>query len=41
MNLNQLDLNLLIILKQLLAEKHISNTALTLGISQSSILRAS
>jgi DNA-binding transcriptional LysR family regulator len=40
MNLNQLDLNLLIILKQLLAEKHISNTALTLGISQPSISRS-
>lgn len=40
MNLNQLDLNLLIILKQLLHEKHISNTALTLGMSQPSISRA-
>ena len=40
MNLTQLDLNLLIILKQLLEEKHISNTALTLGISQPSISRS-
>ncbi len=40
MNLNQLDLNLLIILKQLLNEKHISNTALTLGMSQPSISRS-
>ena len=40
MNINQLDLNLLIILKQLLEEKHISNTALTLGISQPSISRS-
>lgn len=40
MNLNQLDLNLLIILKQLLHERHISNTALTLGMSQPSISRA-
>ena len=40
MNLNQLDPNLLIILKQLLNEKHISNTALTLGMSQPSISRS-
>lgn len=40
MNINQLDLNLLIILKQLLEEKHVSNTALTLGISQPSISRS-
>lgn len=40
MNLNQLDLNLLIILKTLLDEKHVSNTALSLNISQSKVSRA-
>lgn len=40
MNINKLDLNLLIVLKQLLEEKHVSNTALTLGISQPSISRS-
>lgn len=40
MNLTNIDLNALIILKQLLIEKHISNTALSLNISQSTISRA-
>ncbi|WP_282166469.1 LysR family transcriptional regulator [Shewanella japonica] len=40
MNLSQLDLNQLIILKQLLKEKHISNTALSMGLSQPSISRS-
>lgn len=40
MNLSQLDLNLLIILKQLLIEKHVTNTALTLNISQPSVSRS-
>ncbi|MCL1046403.1 LysR family transcriptional regulator [Shewanella electrodiphila] len=40
MNLSQLDLNQLIILKQLLEEKHISNTALSMGLSQPSISRS-
>lgn len=37
---NQLDLNLLTVLKQLLEEKHVSNTALTLGLSQPSVSRS-
>ena len=40
MNISQLDLNLLLILKQLLEEKHVSNTALTLNMNQSSVSRA-
>lgn len=40
MNLNQVDLNLLLLLKQLLQEKHVTNTALTLNMSQSSVSRA-
>ncbi|MDW7547417.1 LysR family transcriptional regulator [Pseudoalteromonas sp. SCSIO 43201] len=40
MNLTQLDLNSLQILKQLIEEKHVSNTALSLNISQSSVSRA-
>lgn len=40
MNIYQLDLNLLLILKQLLEEKHVSNTALTLNMNQSSVSRA-
>lgn len=40
MNLSNLDLNALIILKQLLIEKHITNTALSLNMSQSTVSRA-
>jgi len=40
MNLSQLDLNSLLILKQLIVEKHVSNTALSLNMSQSSVSRA-
>ena len=40
MNLSQLDLNSLQILKQLIEEKHVSNTALSLNMSQSSVSRA-
>lgn len=40
MNLSQIDLNLLLILKHLLEEKHVSNTALALNTSQSSVSRA-
>ena len=39
-DINKLDLNLLLILKTLIREKHISNTALTLNTSQSSVSRA-
>lgn len=40
LNSGHLDLNLLIVLKQLLEEKHVSNTALTLGLSQPAVSRA-
>jgi len=40
MNLNQLDLNSLLVLKQLLEEKHVTNTALTLNISQPTVSRS-
>ncbi|WP_435236034.1 LysR family transcriptional regulator [Psychromonas sp. PT13] len=40
MNLKQIDLNLLSILKQLLTEKHVTNTALTLDISQPTVSRS-
>lgn len=40
LNSKQLDLNLLVVLKQLLEEKHVSNTALTLGMSQPAVSRA-
>lgn len=40
MNLRQIDLNLLIILKNLLEEKHVSNTALQLSISQPTVSRS-
>lgn len=40
MNLNQLDLNLLVLLKRLLEEKHVTNTALTLNISQPTVSRS-
>jgi DNA-binding transcriptional LysR family regulator len=40
MNLGQIDLNLLIVLKQLLEEKHVSNTALALGMSQPTVSRS-
>ena len=40
MQLNQIDLNLLVVLKKLLQEKHVSNTALLLNMSQSSVSRA-
>ncbi len=40
MNLAQIDLNLLVILKHLLEEKHVSNTALVLNISQPTISRS-
>lgn len=40
MDISKLDLNLLIVLKTLLHEKHISNTGLTLNMSQSSVSRA-
>lgn len=40
MNLAQVDLNLLVILKQLLEEKHVSNTALALDMSQPTVSRA-
>lgn len=40
MNLDKVDLNLLVILKHLLEEKHVSNTALTLHMSQPSVSRA-
>lgn len=39
MNYSQLDLNSLIILKKLLDEKHVSNTALSLNTSQSTVSR--
>lgn len=39
MNLSQVDLNLLVILKHLLEEKHVSNTALALDISQPTVSR--
>lgn len=39
MNLAQIDLNLLFVLKHLLEEKHVSNTALSLNMSQSSVSR--
>ncbi|WP_240205704.1 LysR family transcriptional regulator [Vibrio sp. CyArs1] len=40
MNLSQLDLSNLLILKHLLEKKHVSNTALTLNISQPTVSRA-
>ncbi|GAL25207.1 transcriptional regulator LysR family [Vibrio variabilis] len=40
MNLSQFDINSLTILKTLLDEKHVSNTALAMNISQSSVSRA-
>jgi DNA-binding transcriptional LysR family regulator len=40
MNLGQIDLNLLVILKHLLEEKHVSNTALALDMSQPSVSRS-
>lgn len=40
MNLAQVDLNLLVILKHLLEEKHVSNTALALDMSQPTISRS-
>lgn len=40
MNLSQLDINSLQILKKLIEEKHVSNTALALNMSQSSVSRA-
>lgn len=40
MNSLHIDLNLLVVLKQLLEEKHVSNTALALGMSQPSVSRA-
>ncbi|MGL6259813.1 LysR family transcriptional regulator [Vibrio sp. WXL103] len=40
MNLSKIDLNLLVILKQLLHEKHVSNAALSLGMSQPSVSRS-
>ncbi|MGO2496400.1 MAG: LysR family transcriptional regulator [Vibrio litoralis] len=40
MNLSQIDLNHLFILKYLLEEKHVSNTANALNMSQSSVSRA-
>lgn len=39
MNLSQIDLNLLFVLKHLLEEKHVSNTAMSLNMSQSSVSR--
>ena len=39
-NLSQIDLNLLFVLKHLLEEKHVSNTALALNMSQSAVSRA-
>ncbi|ENK2103747.1 LysR family transcriptional regulator, partial [Vibrio alginolyticus] len=33
MNLSQIDLNLLFVLKHLLEEKHVSNTAMALNMS--------
>jgi DNA-binding transcriptional LysR family regulator len=40
MNLAQIDLNLLYVLKHLLEEKHVSNTALALNMSQSAVSRS-
>ncbi|USD67092.1 LysR family transcriptional regulator [Vibrio sp. SCSIO 43136] len=40
MNISEIDLNLLFILKRLLEEKHVSNTATALNMSQSSVSRA-
>ncbi|SBS31143.1 HTH-type transcriptional regulator LeuO [Marinomonas aquimarina] len=40
MNLHHLDLNLLFILKTLLEEQHVSNTALSLNVSQSKVSRS-
>ncbi|MGY3572313.1 LysR family transcriptional regulator [Vibrio paucivorans] len=40
MNLAQFDLNLLMVLKHLLEEKHVSNTALALNMSQPSVSRS-
>lgn len=39
MNLSQIDLNLLFVLKHLLEEKHVSNTAMSLNMSLSSVSR--
>ncbi|WP_153916501.1 LysR family transcriptional regulator [Shewanella sp. TC10] len=39
MNLSQIDLNLLFVLKHLLEEKHVSNTAMSLNMNQSSVSR--
>lgn len=40
MNVSQVDISSLLILKNLLEEKHVSNTALAMNISQSSVSRA-
>ena len=40
MKLKDVDLNLLVVLQQLLTEKHVSNAALTLGVSQPTVSRA-
>lgn len=40
MNLSQIDLSLLVILKQLLEEQHVTNTALSLNLSQPTVSRA-
>jgi len=40
MNLSQIDLNLLVVLKHLLNERHVTNTALTLNMSQPAVSRA-
>ncbi|MEZ9583135.1 LysR family transcriptional regulator, partial [Vibrio cyclitrophicus] len=40
MNIAQVDLNLLVILKHLLEEKHVSNTALALDMSQPTVSRS-
>lgn len=40
MNIQQIDLNLLFILKTLLEERHVSNTALSLNLSQSKVSRS-
>ncbi|MCG7545952.1 LysR family transcriptional regulator [Pseudoalteromonas sp. MM17-2] len=38
-NLSQIDLNSLFVLKHLLEEKHVSNTAMALNMSQSAVSR--
>ncbi|ASW82373.1 LysR family transcriptional regulator [Vibrio anguillarum] len=40
MDISQVDINSLLILKSLLEEKHVSNTALRMNVSQSSVSRA-